>query len=81
MTNHSFTTRIAQIRPIPMKVLIVDDHALIRDALSRVLTSLEPDTIVLEVAEPRFVLETIEREPDLDLVLLDLALPGMCSPE
>jgi DNA-binding NarL/FixJ family response regulator len=60
-----------------MKVLIVDDHALIRDALSRVLASLAPDMTVLEATDPKAAFETIEREPDLDLVLLDLALPGM----
>ena len=60
-----------------MKVLIVDDHGLVRDALARVLAELVPGVIVREAAEPRLALETIEREPELDLVLLDLALPGM----
>jgi DNA-binding NarL/FixJ family response regulator len=60
-----------------MKVLIVDDHALIRAALGGVLVTLEPAATVLEAAEPRLAFETIERQPDLDLVLLDLALPGM----
>lgn len=60
-----------------MKVLIVDDHALIRDALARVLTGLVPEAVVREAAEPHAAFEVIEREPDLDLVLLDLALPGM----
>ena len=60
-----------------MKVLIIDDHALVRDALARVLNSLAPDVIIQEAAEPRLAFEAIEREPDLDLVLLDLALPGM----
>lgn len=60
-----------------MKVLIVDDHALIRDALARVLANLAPDMTVLEATDPRLAFETIERQPDLDLVLLDLALPGM----
>jgi DNA-binding NarL/FixJ family response regulator len=60
-----------------MKVLIVDDHALIRDALSRVLATLAPDMTVMEATDPKAAFETIEREPDLDLVLLDLALPGM----
>lgn len=60
-----------------MKALIVDDHALIRDALARVLRTLAPDAVVLEAAEPRRAFETVEREPDLELVLLDLALPGM----
>jgi DNA-binding NarL/FixJ family response regulator len=60
-----------------MKVLIVDDHALIRDALARVVAALAPDMVVLEATDPQAAFETIEREPDLDLVLLDLALPGM----
>jgi DNA-binding NarL/FixJ family response regulator len=60
-----------------MKVLIVDDHPLIREALTRVLTSIAPQAVVLEAVEPRLALDLIEREPDLDLVLLDLALPGM----
>src|SRR5687767_12420871 len=60
-----------------MKVLIVDDHPLIREALTRVLTSIAPEAVVLEAVEPRLALDLIEREPDLDLVLLDLALPGM----
>jgi DNA-binding NarL/FixJ family response regulator len=60
-----------------MKALIVDDHALIRDALARVVADLVPGAVVLEAAEPTSALEIIERQPDLDLVLLDLALPGM----
>ena len=55
-----------------MKVLIVDDHALIRDALCRVLISLVPDATVLEAGEPELAFQTIERHPDLDLLLLDL---------
>lgn len=60
-----------------MKVLIIDDHALIRDALARVLVSLDPDVTVFEAGEPELAFQTIERESDLDLVLLDLSLPGM----
>jgi DNA-binding NarL/FixJ family response regulator len=60
-----------------MKALIVDDHALLREALGRVLMTLVPGAEVHEAAEPKQAFELIEREPDLDLVLLDLALPGM----
>jgi len=60
-----------------MKVLIVDDHALIRDALARVLVALAPAVEVLEAADPQLALRTLEREPQLDLLLLDLSLPGM----
>lgn len=60
-----------------MKVLIIDDHALIRDALARVIVGLAPDATVFEAGEPESAFQTIEREPDLDLILLDLSLPGM----
>jgi DNA-binding NarL/FixJ family response regulator len=53
-----------------MKALIVDDHALIRDALGRVLVSLVPDAAVLEAGDANQALATLER------VLLDLNLPG-----
>ena len=60
-----------------MKALVVDDHALVRDALARVLTGLVPDATVLEAGEPETAFQMIERTPDLELVLLDLSLPGM----
>ena len=60
-----------------MKALIIDDHALIRDALGRVLISLVPDATVLEAGEPELAFQTIESHSDLDLILLDLSLPGM----
>ena len=60
-----------------MRILIVDDHPLIREALTRVLKSIAPEAVVLEAVEPRLALDLIEREPHLDLLFLDLALPGM----
>jgi DNA-binding NarL/FixJ family response regulator len=64
-------------RQSAMKVLIIDDHALIRDALSRVLSSLESDVAVLEAGEPQAAFAILESQSDIDLVLLDLALPAM----
>jgi len=60
-----------------MKALIVDDHALVRDALARVLVGLVPDSTVFEAGEPDSAFRIVEREPELELVLLDLSLPGM----
>lgn len=60
-----------------MNILVIDDHALIRDALARVLAGLVPDMRIHEAADSRSALEVIARHPQLDLVLLDLALPGM----
>ena len=58
-----------------MKVLLVDDHALIRDALRGVLKELVEDALVLEAADCRQAMAHIESHPDLQLILLDLNLP------
>ena len=58
-----------------MKVLLVDDHALIRDALRGVLKELSDDATVLEASDCRQAMRLIEAHPDLHLILLDLNLP------
>ena len=58
-----------------MKVLVVDDHALIRDALRGVLKELKDDSAVIEAADSRQGLRLADENPDLGLVLLDLNLP------
>ena len=60
-----------------MKILVVDDHALIRTALRGVLGDLHRDVTVLEASNCRGAFDLIEAQPDLDLVLLDLSLPGI----
>jgi DNA-binding NarL/FixJ family response regulator len=59
-----------------LKILVVDDHALIRTALRSVLGELDRNVTVLEAGDCHGAFELIERQPDLDLVLLDLNLPG-----
>jgi DNA-binding NarL/FixJ family response regulator len=59
-----------------MKVLVVDDHALIRTALRGVLGQLDGGLTMLEASDCRSAFDLIEAQPDLDLVLLDLNLPG-----
>jgi DNA-binding NarL/FixJ family response regulator len=58
-----------------MKILLVDDHALIREALRGVLKELAPETTVLEAADSRQAMRLVEAHPDLHLILLDLNLP------
>ena len=60
-----------------MKILVVDDHALIRSALRGVLGQLDDGLAMLEASDCRSAFELIAAQPDLDLVLLDLNLPGM----
>ncbi len=58
-----------------MKILIVDDHALIRDALRGVLRKIERRALILEAPDGRAAMEAIESQDDIGLALLDLNLP------
>jgi DNA-binding NarL/FixJ family response regulator len=58
-----------------MKVLIVDDHALIREALRAVLKQLKPEAAVFECSSSRQAMHLVEENPDVSLILLDINLP------
>jgi len=60
-----------------MKLLIVDDHPVLRDGLAALLAQAGPDTAVLQARDAREGLALVESHPDLDLIILDLAMPGM----
>lgn len=63
--------------PQSLRVVIADDHALIRELLERQLVELFDDVRVLHAASLQQVLD-LARAPDpVDLVLLDLRMPGM----
>ncbi|MCK7501904.1 MAG: response regulator [Comamonadaceae bacterium] len=59
-----------------MKILIVDDHPLIREGLANVLRELDNDLTVIEAESGDEALAALEREQGISLVLLDLVLPG-----
>lgn len=61
---------------MPMKVLIVDDHALFRDGLCHVLNALDDKACILQAADYASALQQASTHSDLDLVLLDLNMPG-----
>ena len=60
-----------------MKTLIADDHPLLRDALSQILRTLDNRMILLEADEGGAVRRLVQEHPDLDLLLLDIGLPGV----
>lgn len=64
-----------------MKILVVDDHALIREGLRQVLRGLEEDVEVLDAGSCARAFELAQQEPELDLVLLDYHLPDMSGLE
>ncbi len=60
-----------------MKILVVDDHELIREAMQLVLRQLDANIEVLEAGNCVDALAAADRHPDLGLILLDIQLPGM----
>ncbi|MFZ4481645.1 MAG: response regulator transcription factor [Rhodoferax sp.] len=60
-----------------LKILVVDDHALVREGLRQVLKGLAEQVVVLEAPHCFRAFELARMHPDLDLVLLDHHLPGM----
>lgn len=59
-----------------MKILVVDDHPLIQQALAHALPQLHGPLEVLAAIDRDEALTALARHPDCALVLLDLTLPG-----
>jgi DNA-binding NarL/FixJ family response regulator len=58
------------------RVLIADDHPLVRDGLHAVIAVAFDACEIFEAASLDEAVEVIEREGDFDLVLLDVNMPG-----
>ena len=58
-----------------IKILIADDHAIVREGLKQILAETFDMVVGGEATNGQEVLEHVRRE-DWDLVLLDLAMPG-----
>lgn len=59
-----------------MHILIVDDHAMVREGVRHALESMGGDVSVAEARNAEEAYRLVEEHPELDLVLLDLGLPG-----
>jgi len=60
-----------------MKLLIVDDHAILREGLAAMLRQAGPDTEVLQAGDGAEGLRMADAHLDLDAVFLDLQMPGV----
>jgi two-component system nitrate/nitrite response regulator NarL len=70
-------SRGAAIDNLPMKLLIVDDHAILREGLAAMLRQAGPDTEVLQASDGAEGVRMAEMHLDLDAVFLDLEMPGL----
>lgn len=62
--------------PAPIRVLIVDDHPIVRNALSDLLNGADDIRVVGAAADGEEAVVTAAEE-NPDIVLMDLSMPGM----
>ncbi|MGH6928738.1 MAG: response regulator, partial [Dongiaceae bacterium] len=60
-----------------MRILLADDHDLVRDTIEEFLKRLAEDLQVHHAATLSQALDVVRSAADLDLILLDLRMPGM----
>jgi DNA-binding NarL/FixJ family response regulator len=60
-----------------MKILLADDHPMIRDGMKSLLRKLDDHVTLIEAPDYPGVFNAAATNPDLDLVLLDLYMPGL----
>lgn len=58
-----------------MKILIADDHALLRHGLIRIILDRYPDAEIDQAASEKQAMPLL-REKEFDIILLDLSMPG-----
>lgn len=67
-------------RTIPLRVLLVDDHTVVREGLKRLFDPLAEQFAVTEAGTGFQALECLRRQP-FDLAIVDLSMPGMSGLE
>ena len=64
-----------------MKLLIIDDHPIVRDGLTALLQQIGPETVILQAKDASEGLAVADGNTDLDVIILDLEMPGMRGDE
>ncbi len=62
--------------PRSIRIMIADDHPIVRDGLKKLIDLEDDMTVVAEASDGREVLEKV-RETDPDVILLDLRMPNL----
>lgn len=61
----------------PCKLILADDHILLRDALANLIDTFEGFTVLAKAADGSEVIQAIENGCQADIVLMDLNMPKM----
>ena len=70
-------TQAARVAGASMNVLLADDHRLVREGLKLLIARLGDDVEILEADDFGQAMSLAESTEDLDLIILDLSMPGM----
>ena len=73
--RQSTALQVRKDSEIAMKILVVDDHPLIREALRGVFHDLKSDVALFEASDSKQAMQLVAEHADLELILLDLNLP------
>lgn len=60
-----------------LKILLIEDHSLFRDGMHLALSGMNDEVQVFNASSYEEALPLMGENPDMDLVLLDLGLPGL----
>lgn len=60
-----------------MKLLVIDDHPIVLDGIAALLAGASRGAIVLTAPDAHAGFKLVNQHPDLDVVLLDLKMPGV----
>ena len=63
-----------------VRIVLADDHAIVREGLKRIVGDVEDFQVVGEAADGTAVMKAV-RELDFDVLLLDLSMPGRSGME
>jgi DNA-binding NarL/FixJ family response regulator len=60
-----------------MKLLVIDDHPVVLEGLAALLRNVGPDATILTARDAKQGFATLDQHADLDVIVLDLNLPGL----
>lgn len=62
-----------------MKILIADDHALFRDALSQLIEQFDKSATIIQASNYAQTLKILEQESNFDMIIVDLEMQDLQS--
>lgn len=60
-----------------MRILLADDHGLVRDAIGALLQKDDPEAIVIKTKDLPSAITALRQDGPYDVIILDMRMPGM----